>query len=256
MISKQYDGLQWLEFELFADCPLIHGCFTRHGGISNGPLSSLNLGRNVGDAPGNVEANFKKVARALSVNEIISAKLCHGNAVNQVIKPTDIPLSDGLSTSIPNIAIAITQADCQAAIFYDPIHHAMAHVHCGWRGSALNIYANTVTMMECTYGSNPADLLVGISPSLGPDHAEFINYRTELPECLWQFKDNGYLFDFWAVSRWQLETAGVLSDHIQIAEIDTYASEDYFSHRRATHQQMRQSGRQATVCALRAVPFS
>lgn len=250
MISKQHHGLQWLEFELFADCPIVHGCFTRHGGVSSGRLTSLNLGRMVGDIPENVEANFRKVSQALTLNEVVSAKICHGADVNRIAHSKDIPISDGLTTSNPHIAIAITQADCQAAIFYDPIHHAMANVHCGWRGSTLNILANVVSAMQSTYGSNPADLLVGVSPSIGPSHAEFIHYRTELPECLWQFKGQDNLFDFWAISRWQLENAGVLSHHIQIAGIDTYGSQDYFSHRRSTHEQSGQCGRQATVCAL------
>ena len=67
MIHKQFNGIHWLEFELLADCPLIHGCFMRHGGHSTGELSSLNLGHRVGDAPENVEANFKKIKEALKI---------------------------------------------------------------------------------------------------------------------------------------------------------------------------------------------
>jgi len=104
--------------------------------------------------------------------------------------------------------------------------------------------------MQATYGSQPSDLLVCVSPSLGPDHAEFTNYRTELPEDLWKFRLKQHHFDFWAMSRWQLMKAGVLPQHIQVAEVDTYANPDYFSHRYATYHQLRQCGRQATVCAL------
>lgn len=251
MIRKEYEGLEWLEFELFQDCPLIHGCFMRHGGVSTGGLKSLNLGKNVGDIPENVEINSRRIAQALSLKEIVFSRLCHGDDVKCLIQSSNIPLSDGLMTSMHHIAIAATQADCQVAIFYDPIHHVMATVHCGWRGSTLNLYAKVVSALRNTYGSNPANILVGVSPSLGPDHAEFIHYRKELPECLWQFKGAGNLFDFWAISRWQLENAGVLSHHIQIACIDTYSSQDYFSHRRATHEQARDCGRQATLCAMK-----
>ena len=31
MIQKEGDGMRWLEFELLAGMPVIHGCFTRHG---------------------------------------------------------------------------------------------------------------------------------------------------------------------------------------------------------------------------------
>jgi hypothetical protein len=213
-------------------------------------LDSLNMGRSVGDDLSNVQENFKKVAHALSLPNIVSAKLCHGADVTAVSSKEiqEMPISDGVTTALTDLGIAVTQADCQAAIFYDPIHHVIANVHCGWRGSVLDIYAATVRSMKATYGSNAKDLLVCISPSLGPDHAEFINYRTELPEAFWQFQVKENHFDFWAISEWQLQKAGVLPGHIQIAKVDTYSNTDYFSHRRSN-----QSGRQATVCALKPI---
>lgn len=252
MRQKKCEGLHWLEFELLEDLPVVHGCFTRHGGVSSGSLSSLNLGRSVGDIPKNVVANYKKIEHALSLKGITSAKLLHGANVAAITTDNmgNVPISDALMTSLPKYAIAVTQADCQAAIFYDPIKHAMANVHCGWRGSVLNIYSATVKSMKAAYGSNPADLLVCLSPSLGPGHAEFINYRIELPEEFWPFKNEGDCFDFWEISRWQLEKAGVLREHIQIAGEDTYSNSDYFSHRRATHENSGKCGRQATICAL------
>ena len=74
---------------------------------------------------------------------------------------------------------------------------------------------------------------MGISPSLGPQSAEFTHYRHELPESFWAFQINPNYFNFWEISRWQLETEGILPHHIQIAEIDTRSTpEDYFSYRR------------------------
>jgi len=257
MIHKQYNGVQWLEFELLADHPIAHGCFMRHGGTSKGQLTSLNLGKRVGDQPENVQANFRKVAQALSngqkrvFEDIVSARICHGADVYEIKDRTqELPISDILITQQLDCAIAVTHADCQAAIFYDPIHHAMANVHCGWRGNVCNVYRATVEAMRATYHTNPADLLVAISPSLGPNHAEFLNYRSELPETFWDFQIKENYVDLWAISRWQLEQAGVLPHHIQIAQIDTYGHPDYFSHRYAMHQNNLPCGRQATVGAL------
>lgn len=252
VIQKECGGVRWLQFELLAGLPVVHGCFMRHGGVSSGMLSSLNLGRSVGDAPENVDANFRKIEQGLSLKGIITAKLNHGADVTPITQDNkgNIPISDALMTTLKGCAIAVTQADCQAAIFYDPVKHAMANVHCGWRGSVLDIYAATVRSMKAAYGSNPADLLVCVSPSLGPDHAQFIHYRTELPEKLWQFRLRENCFDFWEISRWQLEKAGILREHIQIAGEDTYSNPDYFSHRRSTHEKSGKCGRQATICAL------
>lgn len=258
MIHKQHNGVQWLEFELLANAPIAHGCFLRHGGSSSGRLESLNLGRRVGDQPQHVQDNVKKVSAALShklsttIEEILCARICHGADVYEInaSSPQELPISDSLMTQQLHRAIAITQADCQAAIFYDPIHHSIANVHCGWRGNVSNVYQATIEAMRATYGTNPADLLVGISPSLGPEHAEFLNYQNELPQAFWEFQIRPNHFDLWAISRRQLEQAGVLPQHIQIAQIDTYDSRDYFSHRHATHHKMLPCGRQATVCAL------
>jgi polyphenol oxidase len=138
MIHKEFQGMCWLEFELLIDCPIRHGCFMRYGGFSQEHLSSLNLGRRVGDNVEHLEKNFRKVSEAFGRVPLISARLCHGATVTSINSALEnIPISDGLSTNIPGVGIMVTQADCQAAIFYDPIHHAMANVHCGWRGIRL-----------------------------------------------------------------------------------------------------------------------
>ena len=52
MILKEAQGMRWHQFELLADLPVIHGTFTREGGVSREELASLNLGRKVGDLRG------------------------------------------------------------------------------------------------------------------------------------------------------------------------------------------------------------
>jgi copper oxidase (laccase) domain-containing protein len=94
---------------------------------------------------------------------------------------------------------------------------------------------------------DPANLLVGIGPSLGPQRAEFINYRVELPSTFlpFQFKEN--YFDFWEISKMQLCDAGIRKEHIEISGICTYSEEsDFFSHRRD-----KKTGRNGTVVALK-----
>jgi YfiH family protein len=152
---------------------------------------------------------------------------------------------DALITLCPGVGLMINHADCQAAIIYDPIHHAIANVHSGWRGSIQDIYAETIQMMQHIYHSKPQDLLVGISPSLGPDDAQFVKYREELPETFWEFQKTLYYFDFWAISTMQLTRCGVLPHHIEVAGISTYSHpEDYFSYRRGA------AGRHGTIVAL------
>lgn len=250
MIRVEQNGLHWLEFELLSECSEItHGSFTRHGGFSQGAFSSLNLGK-VGDSSIDIQRNLQKVTEALSIPYLFSGKQCHGKTIAAVNPSTihTLPACDGLTTKSPDIALMILQADCQAAIFYDPINRALANVHCGWRGSVQNIYHETIRHMRDLYHSKPENLLVCISPSLGPQNSEFVHYRTELPESFWDFQIKPTYFNFWAISEWQLAQAGILPHHIQIAKIDTYANnDDFFSYRRH-----KQCGLQATICCLNA----
>lgn len=249
MQRKVKNGIHWLQFDLLADIPnLKHAVLLRHGGVSEGPYTSLNLGDHVGDNTEDVSNNLRKVVEVMEVSKLIYSKQCHGISINEIKSESiDNALQgDALTTVMSDIGLMIHHADCQAAIIYDPIHHAVANVHAGWRGNVQNIYSKVIQFMKDTYGSNPKDLLVCISPSLGPEHSQFINYRKELPEPFWDFQIKPEYFDLWEISRWQLTNAGVLASHIEIASICTYANpKDYFSYRR-DHT----TGRHGTFVAL------
>jgi len=246
MLRKKKGGVRWLEFELFADIPnLRHGVFLRQGGVSTGDYSSLNLSYDSGDNPHHVRENLRKVQKVLKVDDLVCIRQEHGKHVTEAIG-NEAFIGDAFTTETPGRALVIRHADCQAAIFYDPIHHAVANVHSGWRGSVQNIYAATIDFMRVSYGTQPENLLVGISPSLGPNHAEFVNYRQELPESFWEFQVKPNYFDFWGISTMQLRGCGVLPHHIEIAGICTYSHpEDYFSYRRDKAR-----GRHGTIVTL------
>ncbi len=156
----------------------------------------------------------------------------HGDRV-VVAQADEAPEADGLMTNEPQLCLTIKHADCQPAIFYDPTLKVLASVHSGWRGSVQNIYHKTVEQMKQTYGVKPENLLVSIGPSLGPEKAEFIHYKTELPESFWKHQTALNHFDFWAISREQLTQAGVLDHHIEILGLCTYSDkENFYSYRR------------------------
>lgn len=186
---------------------------------------------------------------ALKLPTLFSSNQCHGKEVVEITQTVmERPSCDAFITQEREVGLLIKHADCQAAIFYDPEHKALATIHAGWRGSSQNIYRATIEKMKERYGTNPAALLVGISPSLGPQAAEFRHYETELPEHFWRFQVKPTYFDFWQISRYQLEELGVLAPHIEIAQMCTYSMpEDFFSYRRGD----KTSGRHATVAALR-----
>jgi YfiH family protein len=250
MIRKKQGEIEWLEFELLAEIPnLTHGVLLRHGGVSEGPYHSLNLGGGSGDCPERVAENRRRIFEAFNVEKWIGGKQVHGNDVAWVEHPhQDVGECDALITQRPDIGLMIKHADCQAAILYDPEHHAVANVHSGWRGNVKNIYMATVEKMKNAFGTKPENLLVGITPSLGPECAEFIHYKVELPEEFWAFQLRPDYFDLWAIARSQLEGAGVLPHHIEVAGICTYSNEhDFFSCRR----QKKIHGRNGTIVILK-----
>ncbi len=242
--------MEWLEFDLLEPYPHVaHGVFLRHGGVSTGSCSSLNLGDGTSDSAENYKANRDLVRRAMEVPKLIFPHQTHGMNVQRVTpKNLDKTFqSDALFTTEKNLAIGVTHADCQAAIFYDPVHEAIAVVHAGWRGMVQNIYARTLEAMQRDIGTQPQNLIVCISPSLGPDHSEFKNYKQELPQDFWSFQVKPTYFDLWAISRKQLSSAGILDKNIEITQTCTQCnSKDYFSYRRE-----KDTGRHGTVVALK-----
>jgi YfiH family protein len=249
MIRKNQNGVEWLEFELLAEQHgLVHGVFLRHGGVSQGPFATLNVGGATGDDKESIAINRQRILDALEISHYESGKQVHGDQVIWIKEPHQKDVEcDGMITNTCELGLMIKHADCQAAIFYDPIQQALANVHSGWRGNVKNIYRGAIHKMKEVFGSKPENLLVGISPSLGPEHAEFKNYKIEFPEYFWKFQIRPEYFDLWAISRHQLEECGVLPHHIEIAGICTYAQkEDYFSYRRD-----KVTGRNATVAMLK-----
>lgn len=258
MIRKKNGSIEWLEFKLFSKHPNItHAVFLRHGGVSQNQHCSLNAkAKNTGDITQNVNENQKRMQKILQIDYLISIDAIHGTNIELVYKPTQEFINcDGLITSQTNWGLLTTHADCQTAIFYDPIQCVIANVHAGWRGQVKNIYQETVAKMSKAFGSHPKDLLVGISPSLGPQNAEFKNYQEEFPKEFWRFQVKPNYFNLWAIARHQLEQCGILSHNIEIAEIDTFSNpNDFFSYRREKSASGRQdsiTGCHATVIAIR-----
>lgn len=255
MIRKQKEGIQWLEFELLAEIPyLVHGVFLRHGGVSEGPYESLHAGGGGKGDPQAIQENQARIKKIMNIDYLVSAHQVHGTNVVEVDYSLDeAPHCDGLMTKYADLALMIRHADCQVAIFFDPIRKVIANIHCGWKGNVKNIYRTTILHMQSKFASLPENILVGISPSLGPQKAEFIHFRQEFPESFWPYQIKPNYFDLWAIARMQLEEEGVLPHHIEIASLCTYSNpHDFFSYRR--DNKVKGNGNHATCVAIRVFP--
>lgn len=231
-----------------------YGLFNRHGGVSSGLYTSLNVGDNTGDQGGAALENRKRVKAAMTIDHLLTAKQVHGSDIycltESLVEDRQVDGFDALITHLPGVGLMIQQADCQAVLLFDPVQQVIAAVHCGWRGSVQAILLRVISVMADNYGTVPADLQAMISPSLGPCCAEFINYRQELPTGFYPFMVRDSYFDFWQITRSQLRDAGLAEQNIGAAEICTCCSNDYFSYRRASRLSHGLTGRNCSVIVL------
>lgn len=241
---------------------VIHGIFPRTGGISNGPCAGLNIGLSCGDREGDVIRNRQMMLESTGCTSALFLNQVHGSDILVLKKGMDAApylwdpntgktpfpaVADGVITDIPDIALVIQAADCQSILLLDPVRRVIAGVHSGWRGSVANIIGKCVETMAREFSCSSRNILAGISPSLGPCCAEFINYRSELPETFRPYKiSDRPFFDFWKISADQLNEQGVKKDHIEQTGICTACNTDrFFSYRRE-----KATGRFATLIAL------
>lgn len=155
-----------------------HAFSTRLGGMSQGALSSLNLGIHRGDSPANVLENYRRLGRAVgfSLGDLVFTRQTHTDIVEQVGRkdrgqglfwPVDHE-RDGLITNEPGVALTVFSADCTPILLYDPVAGAIGAVHSGWRGTAAGIVARAVEKMEKAYGCKPRHIRAAIGPCIGP----------------------------------------------------------------------------------------
>ncbi len=233
-----------------------HGFFNRHGGESLAPFDTNNVSYGVGDSETAIQKNRDSIKRALGIDTLLSAQQVHGSNLflSSCIVPgeeVEVEGYDGLISNQKGVGLMIQQADCQAVLLFDPVTMTIAAVHCGWKVSVEGIVGKTIAAMGKDFGTRPGNLQVAVSPSLGPCCAEFIHHRQELPDSFRDFQVEDNYFDFWRITRHQLEEAGVQEDGISMAEVCTSCSPDYFSYRRARRNGNGLTGRNCSVIALK-----
>ena len=163
---------------LTAEEILVPHCFTtRFGGVSEGYLSSLNLGIHRGDDPRNVRKNYEILGEALGfeVEKLVFTRQTHTNTVRAVdmsnageglFREVE-PECDALVTNTPGLVLAAFTADCTPILLHDPVTGAVGAVHAGWRGTVADIAGNAVRAMAEHYGARPENIRAAIGPNIG-----------------------------------------------------------------------------------------
>lgn len=231
------------------------GFSTRAGGVSEGIFSTMNLSFTRGDKREAVEENYRRIAQALDVDygRFVFSDQTHTTNVlqvtekdagNGIIREREYPDIDGLITNVPGLVLTTFYADCVPLYFVDPVHRAIGLSHSGWRGTVNRMGQVTIERMQEAYGTDPADLICAIGPSICQDcyevsedvieqfAAAFPGHEAEL----FYRKENGkYQLNLWRANEIVLTEAGVKPEHLAVTDICTCCNpKNLFSHR-ASH---------------------
>ena len=110
----------------------------------------------------------------------------HGREIAVVDARSVSPVGpvDGLLTADAGVCLGVYVADCCAVFLVDPVRRAIGLLHSGRKGSELGITGAAVERMGREFGSDPADLIVQLSPCVRPpiyeiDFAELIRRDAE-----------------------------------------------------------------------------
>jgi len=266
LIFHENGPLVWMTAPNLEAQPWVrHGFSTRLGGVSEGDIGTMNLSFTRGDAEDHVRENYRRMAEAVGFDpqKLVLTHQTHTANVRVVGRDdagkgycvdrgyTDV---DGLVTNEPEITLACFGSDCVQLLAADPGRKVIGCAHSGLRGTVADIGGNLIRTMQKQFGSNPADILTVVGPSICGDcyevsedvitHFEQV-YPAETHGRLFYRKENGkYQLDLWQACALNFEQAGVAPAHICMTDLCTRCNPQLlFSHRI-------QKGRQTNLAAL------
>ncbi len=202
------------------------------------------MGGSVGDDPDRVRENRSRAFATLNrpVGSIYDVWQVHSAEVVRTEKPRhpeSPPIqADIILTDRPEVTLYMRFADCVPILLFDPRRGIVGLAHAGWLGTVRGVSGAAVGKMQEFYGSNPAEILAAIGPSIGVDHYEVRPDVTgqirqvfgREAESLIEAREGKTYLDLWAANAVQLRAAGV--GKIEVAGICTACHlEDWFSHR-------------------------
>lgn len=152
---------------------------------------------------------------------------------------------DGLATGLPDSGLFLPLADCYGGVIYDPIKHKAMVTHLGRHSTNIDGAQKSVQFMQETFDSDPANLLVWLTPGVGPDSYPMDvlpgpDHHNFAEDPRWQRSGMSYIhdgkvyLDLRAFNIAGFQSAGVKTENIAWADIDTATHPDYPSHSRGT----------------------
>jgi polyphenol oxidase len=144
-----------------------------------------------------LEAAHLQIRNAIGVGDwpLFTAQQIHGNKIAVACatvaerRRTDscsrgpvgreFPGCDGIVTDQRGIMLGVYVADCCAVYIVDRKTPAIGLVHSGRKGTELGVVTEAIKQMFDRFGSDPANMIVQLSPCIRPPHYE-IDFASEI----------------------------------------------------------------------------
>ena len=117
-----------------------------------------------------ITQNLASIADQMGVQQMVFLHQTHG-VQGAVIKKNDNKSQffqydgDYLVTNKKGCGIGVVTADCLPIVVYDPIHHATAIIHAGWKGSAADIFTVALNNMVEEFETSISELQLYFGPA-------------------------------------------------------------------------------------------
>jgi copper oxidase (laccase) domain-containing protein len=163
-----------LPFEQFPALSAIEIC--RH--VFAQRIPGIDVSHDKAEALSRLDAAHREIRRAIGIGDwpLLTVEQVHGNKIATADTPVGSDKNfagcDGVITNQTGLVLGVHVADCCAVYIIDPKTPAIGLVHSGRKGTELGVITNAITQMVECFGSNPAELIVQLSPCIRPPHYE------------------------------------------------------------------------------------
>jgi hypothetical protein len=181
-----------LPFEQFPALSAIEIC--RH--VFTQRIPGIDVSHHKHEVLQRLEAAHHQIRNAIRIGDwpLFTVQQVHGNKIaiaddvgsalrqrrsTAFVPTTEFPACDGIITNQHGVALGIYVADCCAVYIVDPKTPAIGLVHSGRKGTELGVATNAIRKMIDHFGSDPAHMIVQLSPCIRPSHYE-IDFAAEI----------------------------------------------------------------------------
>ena len=177
--------LPFEQFPALSAIGICHHVFTHR-------IPSIDVSHDKAEVLERLDAAHREIRNAAGLCDwpLFTAQQVHGNkiavieravasAVPSGVDGREFHGCDGIISNQRGVALGIYVADCCALYVVDPKMPAIGLVHSGRKGTELGVVTNAIRQMIERFGSDPANIVVQLSPCIRPPHYE-IDFAAEI----------------------------------------------------------------------------